>query len=132
MINNAAVPQHPTLTRTKEGFEAQFGAGHLGHFLFNSLIFPSLRTAVKEHGQARIIPVSSRGTWYDGQIRLDDLNFEKRPEEYGKIRAYAQTKTAEILFARELGKRYGSEGIVGISLHPGSKPSVRDYYAVQA
>lgn len=121
VINNAAVQQYATLTRTEEGFEAQIGAGHLGHFLFNSLIFPTLRSAVKEKGSARIVSIASKATWWKGEIRVDDLNYKLRPEEYEKAATYGKTKTANILYARELAKRFKNEGILAISLHPGGK-----------
>ena len=34
--------------------------------------------------------------------------------------AYAQSKLANILFAKELQRRYGSQGLTVVSVHPGS------------
>jgi len=50
-------------------------------------------------------------------IALDDLNFEKR--KYHPIKAYSDSKLANMLFARELAQRMKSENVSVISLHPG-------------
>lgn len=107
------------LTRTKEGFEAQFGADHLGHFLFTSLIFPALRSAATPESPARVVNISSLAVTFGAKIRWDDVSFELRPEEYSKYAGYTQAKLANVLFSRELAKRYKSENIISFSLHPG-------------
>ena len=108
-----------TLTRTEQGFEAQFGADHLGHFLFTSLIFPALRSAASPEFPARVVNISSLAVTFGNDMRLDDVSFELRPEEYGKYPGYIQAKSANVLFTRELAKRYKSENIISFSLHPG-------------
>lgn len=119
IINNAAVPMFEKLTRTEQGFEAQFGANHLGHFLFTSLIFRALRSAATPEFPARVVNVSSIVVTSGSEIRWDDVSFELRPEEYGKYSGYTQSKLANVLFSRELAKRYKSENIISFSLHPG-------------
>jgi NAD(P)-dependent dehydrogenase (short-subunit alcohol dehydrogenase family) len=49
---------------------------------------------------------------------LDDPNYES--SEYEPWRAYGQSKTANILFASELDRRYGDRGLHAYSLHPGT------------
>jgi NAD(P)-dependent dehydrogenase (short-subunit alcohol dehydrogenase family) len=109
------------LTRTEQGFEAQFGANYLGHFLFTSLIFPALRSAATPEYPARVVNVSSIAVTFGAKIRWDDVSFELRPGEYGKYPGYLQSKLAIVLFSRELVKRYKSENIIGFSVHPGGK-----------
>ncbi|KAI0065618.1 NAD(P)-binding protein [Artomyces pyxidatus] len=118
LINNAAVPHYPALTRTADGFEAQMGANHLGHFLFDSLVMPSIKLAAKD-GSARIVVVSSLSILWGGELRFDDMFYEKRPEEYKNTTAYAQSKTANILFARSLAKKAAKDNILVFSLNPG-------------
>ena len=50
-------------------------------------------------------------------IMWDDMNQEKNSYDQGK--AYAQSKLANILHAKELAKRLKDSGIVAFSLHPG-------------
>lgn len=50
----------------------------------------------------RIVAVSSIGHAL-GSIVLDDLHFKKR--SYGAWKSYAQSKLANILFAKELARR---------------------------
>lgn len=50
-------------------------------------------------------------------MNWDDINWEK---SYSPIRAYSQSKTANILFTKELEKRLKNTGIITVSLHPGA------------
>lgn len=79
VIDNAAVPQYPERHETVDGFEAQFGANHLGHFLFNALILPSVRLAVKDTPEfpPRFVVVGSAGHTFGGAIDFDDLQYTK-------------------------------------------------------
>jgi NAD(P)-dependent dehydrogenase (short-subunit alcohol dehydrogenase family) len=62
------------------------------------------------------VAVSSRG--HKGSpVFLDDPNFERR--DYDPWKAYAQSKTANILFALELDRRGAAEGVRAFSVHPG-------------
>ncbi len=115
LVNNAGV-MFPPLTRTVDGFELQFGTNHLGHFLLSALLFGVLRASAP----ARIVNVSSAGHLRSG-IDLDDPNFERRA--YDKFVGYGQSKTANILFARELDRRFAGAGVHAYSLHPGRIPT---------
>lgn len=114
LVNNAGV-MFPPLLRTADGFELQFGTNHLGHFAFTAGVLPLLRAAGKQDG-ARVVNVSSAGHRMGG-IDFDDPNFERRA--YDKFAGYGQSKTANILFARELDRRYANVGVHAFSLHPG-------------
>lgn len=111
LVNNAGIMFCPNW-RTKQGFEMQFGVNHLGHFLLTNLLLD----LVKKADKARIINVSSRAH-YDLRINWDDINWEK---SYNTIRAYCQSKTANILFTKELARRLEGTGISVLSLHPGA------------
>jgi NAD(P)-dependent dehydrogenase (short-subunit alcohol dehydrogenase family) len=122
LINNAATAQFETLTRTKEGFEAQFGGNHLGHFLFTNLILPRLREAATPEYPARVVIVSSFVYSFGktpGGFRWDDPGFSKRPEEYNKFEGYILSKTANLLHARAIANKFKKDNILAYSLSPG-------------
>ncbi|KAG2175311.1 hypothetical protein INT44_007799 [Umbelopsis vinacea] len=114
LINNAAIMASPYYT-TKDGLEAQIGTNHIGPFLFTNLILP--KVLASKTGAPRIVNVSSMGHVFS-PIRFDDPFFDNG-KAYAKWLAYGQSKTANMLFSRELAKRYKSQGLTAFSLHPG-------------
>ncbi|CAF3612667.1 unnamed protein product [Rotaria sp. Silwood1] len=110
LICNAGVMACP-YGKTVDGFETQFGTNHLGHFLLTTSLIPELKAGKP----SRVIVVSSLANKRSG-INWDDINWEKH---YDKWLAYGQSKTANILFAKQFNKLYSSEGIQAYSLHPG-------------
>lgn len=118
VINNAAVAQPTSIVRTKEGFESQFGANHLGHFLFIALLKPAILRAASTAEPSRIVNVSSSVANWSGEIRYDDPNYTLRPEEYSRYTGYAVSKNANISFAVGIAKRFGPK-VLAYSLHPG-------------
>ncbi|XP_043270397.1 uncharacterized protein [Venturia canescens] len=114
LINNAGVMMCP-YEKTEDGFESQFQTNHLGHFLLTLLLLPKLRSSTPG---VKIINVSSDAHYF-GTIHFDNINLER---SYGPIKAYAQSKLANVLFTRELARRLKDakiEGITVYSLHPG-------------
>jgi NAD(P)-dependent dehydrogenase (short-subunit alcohol dehydrogenase family) len=73
MINSAGIMACP-YARTEDGIESQFGANHIGHFLFTNLIMEKILAAGKG---ARIVNVTSSGHAFS-PIRWDDYNFGVR------------------------------------------------------
>jgi NAD(P)-dependent dehydrogenase (short-subunit alcohol dehydrogenase family) len=114
LVNNAGVMMPPTRQTTRDGFELQFGANHLGHFALTAGLLPLLRQA----GTSRVVTVSS-GMSNFGKINFDDLNWEK---SYAPQGAYSQSKLANLLFAFELERRSEANGwvIVSNAAHPGA------------
>jgi len=111
LIANAGIMAAP-FDRTEDGFELQFGTNHLGHFLLIGLLVPSLLLA----SPSRIVLLSSMGHGMS-DIRWDDPNY--LTTEYSKMEAYGQSKTANILHAVELERRYGPQSIHAYAVHPG-------------
>mmetsp|Transcript_14957 Transcript_14957/g.36404 ORF Transcript_14957/g.36404 Transcript_14957/m.36404 type:complete len:370 (+) Transcript_14957:29-1138(+) len=101
---------------TKDGFESHIGVNHIAHFYLVELLTPKLR----ESAPARVVSVSSCAEMgcYDEGMRYDLWTGGRTPE-YEDGRAYAQSKLANILFARELAKREGGNGVSAFSCHPG-------------
>lgn len=113
LINNAGVMGLPKM-QTRDGFEMVFGVNHLGHFALTGHLLPMLETA----RAARIVTVASVAA-KNGQLPMDDLNWESRP--YRKGAAYAQSKLANLSFALELESRLRAKNSPAISVaaHPG-------------
>ena len=95
---------------TKEGFERQFGINHLGHFLLTTQLVDLMNPG------ARIVNVAS-GAHKVGKIHFEDINLEK---SYNVIKAYSQSKLANVLFTRELARRLKDRGITVNCCHPGA------------
>jgi len=110
LVNNAGIGAVP-LARDARGYESQFATNHLGPFQLTLGLLPSLRGA---HG-ARVVNVTSAGHQLAG-IRWDDPNFATG---YDPMLAYGQSKTANILFAVELDRRWAGDGVHGYAVHPG-------------
>jgi NAD(P)-dependent dehydrogenase (short-subunit alcohol dehydrogenase family) len=110
LVNNAGLfPFRKHMTA--DGFEMQFGVNHLGHFLLTQCLLPNLLAA----GAPRVINVASM-MHHLGRIDFDSFRGEK---PYRPLRAYAQSKLCNVLFARELARRHQGDGLLAWSLHPG-------------
>ncbi|KAI0195399.1 dehydrogenase with different specificitie [Xylaria flabelliformis] len=103
---------------TKQGYEQQFGINHMGNALFIRKLMPALqRTAAQAH-DARVIILTSLA-WTQapkGGILFDGLKTEQ-DMFLGKFIRYAQSKLANILYAKELAVRYPD--VKSVSVHPG-------------
>ena len=102
----------PKRTETADGFEAQFGVNHLGHFLLTNLLLDILKSSAP----ARIVNVSS-SMHYGGDIRWDDIGYKN---SYNPVQSNSNSKVANVLFTNELAKRLEGTGVVVNSIHPGS------------
>lgn len=118
LINNAGIMAPPKREMTEQGFEAQFGVNHLGHFLLTGLLLD----IIKNTPGSRIVIQSSLAhklKQYGGaNINFNDLHWEK---SYNKDHAYGQSKLANLMFAYELDRRLKSHNIPSIATvgHPG-------------
>jgi NAD(P)-dependent dehydrogenase (short-subunit alcohol dehydrogenase family) len=112
LVNNAGVMACPE-TRTPQGWELQFATNHLGHFA----LAIGLHHALAAAGDARIVSVSSRAH-LRAPVDFDDIHFRART--YEPWDAYAQSKTANVLFAVEATRRWDGDGITTNALQPGT------------
>lgn len=101
-------------TVTEDGFEMQFQANHLGHFLLCSLLLDRLRSSAP----ARVVVLSSWGhTQARGGLDFDDLQWAGRP--YRGSSVYSATKLMNLYFAFDLARRAADSGVTVNALHPG-------------
>lgn len=116
LVNNAGIMNTP-LGRTADGFELQFGTNHLGHFLLTALLLDTLKAGAPSRivNVASLYHVHARGRV--GAIHFEDPNYEAR--RYDGWEAYAQSKLANVLHARELARRLAGTQVTAVSLNPG-------------
>ncbi|MEU1297766.1 MULTISPECIES: oxidoreductase [unclassified Streptomyces] len=111
LVNNAGVMNIPQ-SATRDGFETQFGTNHLGHFALTNLLLP--------HVTERVVTVSSGAHRMPGTpyIHFDNLDLGG---EYAPMKAYSQSKLANLLFTLELQRRLTAAGsrVRATAAHPG-------------
>jgi NAD(P)-dependent dehydrogenase (short-subunit alcohol dehydrogenase family) len=109
LINNAGIMAVP-YAQTVDGFESQIGTNHLGHFALTNLLLPKITE--------RVVTVASMMHLL-GYISLKDLNWKSRP--YSAWVAYGQSKLANLLFTKELQRRFDAAGstVKAHAAHPG-------------
>ncbi|MCL4132523.1 UNVERIFIED_CONTAM: hypothetical protein GTU68_027662, partial [Idotea baltica] len=110
LLNNAGVMLSPKM-ETKDGFELQLGTNHFGHFLFTLLLLDNVKAA----SPSRIINVSSLAHT-EGKMFWDDLHMKYI---YTPMKAYQQSKLANILFTKSLAEKLKGSGVTTYALHPG-------------
>lgn len=123
LINNAGVMLNERM-ETVDGLEMTMAANHLGHFLLTNLLLPKLReTAMNDKHPTKVMTVSSslytnavrpssrssnnknETTKWNNEPGIDLLDLQCQNKPYRLFVQYAQSKLANILFARELGRR---------------------------
>jgi NAD(P)-dependent dehydrogenase (short-subunit alcohol dehydrogenase family) len=112
LINNAGIMMPPR-TLSKQGYELQFAANHLGHFALTALLLDRMTGSQ----DARVVTVSSN-LHKRGRIHFDDLHGE---HNYSRTGYYAQSKLANVVFAIELNRRLRAAGLPvrSVLAHPG-------------
>jgi NAD(P)-dependent dehydrogenase (short-subunit alcohol dehydrogenase family) len=113
LINNAGIMAVPTLELSFEGHELQFATNHLGHFALTT----GLHRALAAASGARVVSVSS-SAHHMSPVIFHDIDFLNRP--YDPWIAYGQSKSANILHALEITRRWSNDGIVANALNPGA------------
>jgi NAD(P)-dependent dehydrogenase (short-subunit alcohol dehydrogenase family) len=113
LINNAGLMTPATRHTTEDGLELQFGTNHIGHVALTARLLPILSA-----GRARVTTMTSSAAWH-GRLNWTDLQSE---QAYAPVRAYNQSKLANLMFALELDRRSRAQGwgIVSNAAHPGT------------
>ncbi len=134
LINNAGVMTPPKRLETADGFELQFGTNVLGHFALTALLLPTLQQAAAgSPDRPRIVTIASIAH-KRGQLNFDDLHSTR---SYKPMRAYQQSKLANLLFAFELDRRLRAANVpvMSVAAHPGVAHTnlfrVGDYHPVE-
>jgi NAD(P)-dependent dehydrogenase (short-subunit alcohol dehydrogenase family) len=113
LVNNAGAIM-PRFERTTDGHEKTFQVNHLAPFLLTSLLMDVL-----QESSAAVITTASTAASL-GHLDLDDLD---NARGFDTKKAYATSKLENILFTRELHRRYAGRGIRAVAFHPGNVAS---------
>jgi NAD(P)-dependent dehydrogenase (short-subunit alcohol dehydrogenase family) len=112
LVNNAGIGGHADGVEQREvsadGHELRFAVNHLAGFALTQRLLDLLRGSAP----ARIVNVSSLG---QQAIDFDDVMLE---HGYSGVRAYCQSKLAQILFTFELAPQLAPDGVTVTALHP--------------
>jgi NAD(P)-dependent dehydrogenase (short-subunit alcohol dehydrogenase family) len=111
LVNNAGIGGDGPRQQSADGLELRFAVNYLAPFLLTELLLPLLRRSAP----ARIVNVASVG---QVPIDFDDVMLERG---YDALRAYRQSKLAQIMFTFELAERLraaGESGVTVNALHP--------------
>jgi NAD(P)-dependent dehydrogenase (short-subunit alcohol dehydrogenase family) len=111
LVNNAGIGTQSGgggRQTSADGHELRFAVNYLAGFLLTHLLLPILKTSAP----ARIVNVSSAG---QQAIDFDDVMLTRG---YSGVRAYCQSKLAQILFTVDLAHDLEGSGITVTALHP--------------
>ncbi|MEV4284892.1 SDR family NAD(P)-dependent oxidoreductase [Nonomuraea bangladeshensis] len=112
IVANAGIMALPARRTTACGWELQLATNFLGHFA----LIDGLREHLRQAGGARVVMVSS-GAQLRAPFDFDDPHFERRP--YDPWAAYAQSKTADVLLAVAVARRWAADGVTANAHEPG-------------
>jgi NAD(P)-dependent dehydrogenase (short-subunit alcohol dehydrogenase family) len=118
LVNNAGL----MLTQrrvSEDGNEMVFQVNHLGPFLLTNLLRDPL-VAAGTSGGARVVNVSSDAHKQGGKtLDFDDLQSPGGVNARNSMKVYGRTKLENILFTRELARRWADDGVTANAVHPG-------------
>lgn len=120
LVNNAAVLSADRAARTVDGLDMTMGVNHYGHFLLTALLMPRLRASA---GPGHV-NVTSNG---HGLVSLGKMTTDAKDEAESTadspMQRYLQSKLANVLFTKELGRRLDvsgkAEDVTVNCVHPG-------------
>ena len=111
IICNAGIMALPRLEKA-HGYELQFFTNHIGHFI----LVTGLLDQLADDGRVVMLSSDAHRQAPRGGIEFDNLTGDKR---YGAWRQYAQAKFANLLFAKELARRFEGTRKTANAVHPG-------------
>lgn len=112
LVNNAGGVFGPGRDVTVDGHEKTFQVDYLAPFLLTGMLLDQLVA-----DRATVINTSSVANRLFGHVDLDDLESSRGP--FDARRAYGTAKLEQILFTRELHRRYRAHGLASAAFHPG-------------
>ncbi|MGH8255541.1 MAG: SDR family oxidoreductase [Steroidobacteraceae bacterium] len=111
LIANAGIMALPKLQQAY-GYELQFFTNHIGHFM----LITGLLDALSDHARVVMLSSAAHAMAPKGGIEFDNLSGARG---YRPWAAYGQSKFANLLFAKELARRFSGSGRTANAVHPG-------------
>jgi WW domain-containing oxidoreductase len=114
LVANAGIMALPELNQ-KYGYELQFWVNHVGHFMLATNLVDELT----DDGRAVILSSRAHERAPEGGIEFDNLSGER---DYDAWTAYGQSKLANLLFVKELARRFEADDThdkTAVAVHPG-------------
>ncbi|WP_405164371.1 SDR family NAD(P)-dependent oxidoreductase [Nocardia sp. NBC_01499] len=99
-------------TKTVDGFEKTFQVNHLAPFLLTRMLIDKLAAS-----KATVLQTTSMGSRLAGKLDLGDLDHDRN---FNPMRTYNASKLENILFTKELHRRYHAQHISTAAFHPGN------------
>lgn len=111
IIANAGIMALPKLQQS-HGYERQFFTNHVGHFL----LVTGLLNQLADDGRVVMLSSSAHTMAPKSGIEFDNLSGDTG---YKPWTAYGQSKFANLLFAKELARRFNGTRRTANAVHPG-------------
>ncbi len=111
LANNAGGIMGPGSIITEDGYDRTIQVNHLGGFLLTNILMDTLCAS-----KASVINTSSAAQQFSGNTDMSDLKLESN---YTRMGAYGKSKFMNVLFTKELHRRFNSHGISSAAFHPG-------------
>ncbi|TDE23829.1 SDR family NAD(P)-dependent oxidoreductase [Actinomadura sp. 6K520] len=108
LVNNAGIGGPASRQESPDGHELTFQVNYLSGYLLTRLLLPTLVASAP----ARIVNVSSGA---QQAVDFDDVMITR---DYRPMRAYSQSKLAQILFTVDLAEELAGTGVTANALHP--------------
>ena len=114
LLNNAGAV-FSEYQQSADGYEMTFALNHLSYYLLTHLLLDIVKGTAREHGEARIINVSS-SAHRNATLRLESLT---EPSGYSFMNSYGGSKLMNVLFTYELARRLADTTVTVNAVHPG-------------
>ncbi|WP_423463650.1 SDR family NAD(P)-dependent oxidoreductase [Promicromonospora sp. MS192] len=98
--------------KTVDGFEKTFQINHLAPFLLTQLLMDQLIDS-----RASVIQTTTLHGGMAREVDIDDLNLDNN---YDPLRAYGTAKLENVLFTKELHRRFHDQGVSAAAFYPGN------------
>jgi len=125
VVNNAGIgtnlPGEGERMEARDGHELRFQVNYLSGFLLTRL----LERLLVRSAPARVVSVSSAGQM---PIDFDDVMLER---DYSGVRAYCQSKLAQVMFTFDLAARLEASGVTANCLHPATYMPTKMVFAAR-